>query len=212
MYVVASIPASEDVEGMIERAREIGVDFVELRLDYLPEPPGEELEGWIKRAKEAGLGVIVTVRHPSEGGVYDWGVRRFEVYERAWKAGADYCDVELKFAREMGCKLILSEHLNSLPSLEVLWGSAKKAKKFNAIYKLASFVREDEWGKMVDYFIRLRRMVNTAIMPMGEGTERLRIALGVLGSYFVYGSLGKRTAPGQVDAEVLVKVLSPLRE
>ncbi len=212
MYVVASIPANKDVKAKIEEAREVGVDFVELRLDYLPDPPGSELEEWIKSAKESGLGVIVTVRHPSEGGIYDWGVRRFEVYERAWNAGADYCDIELRFVRETECRLILSEHLDSLPPLEVLWGSARKAKRFNAVYKLASFVREDEWGKMVDYFIRLRRMVSTAIMPMGDGTERLRIALGVLGSYFVYGSLGEKTAPGQVDAKTLVKILSTLRE
>ncbi len=212
MYVVASIPANENVRELIEKAKEVGVDFVELRLDYLPEPPGSEMEEWISYAKEAGLGVIVTVRHPTEGGVYDWGVRRFDVYERAWRAGADYCDVELRFAREMKCKLILSEHLRKLPPLEVLWGSAKKAKKYNAVYKLASFVSEDEWGKMVDYFVRLRRMVDVAMMPMGEGTERLRIALGVLGSYFVYGSITKPTAPGQVEVSKLVKVLSALRE
>lgn len=168
-------------------------------------PPFLEM---IELARNYGLDVIVTVRDPEEGGVWSppW---RGEAYEMASEAGA-VCDVEVKKFKELPCdRAILSVHYFRKPPRE---GEVRKLSQ-RALeagawaFKVATVVTD-----FPSYFLLFSESVHprTAFMPMGEGTEALRLASALLGSFLNYGSVGEATAPGQVSVRQLTKALSAL--
>ena len=207
MWAVAAIPFKDPKEVMekVMKAKELGADAVELRLDYWLRsdlPPFEEIA---MKAKEFGLEVIVTVRNPAEGGewVPPW---REEAYKRANEMGL-ICDVEAKILKEPPCeRTIASVHyFEDFPApgdIRVLSEMVKDAWAF----KLAVMIKPSEFP---EFLKRVQEIVHErkAFMPMGRETERLRLACAVMGSFLNYGSLGEATAPGQVPLHVLVKAL-----
>ena len=211
MYAVGAIPftGAAEAKRLIIKASAMGADFVELRLDYWQKeelPPFEEAA---KLAKQYGLDVIVTVRHPKEGGVWSppW---RDEAYERADEMGLA-CDAELRLAKGVPCKrAILSAHyFDEPPGLGEVRKLSERALEMGAwVFKIATVVNDE-----LRYFAIMTESAHprTAFMPMGEGTERLRLASAVLGSFLNYGSVGKPTAPGQVSLSALSGVLRSLQ-
>ncbi len=210
MLSVAAIPydVESSVEERILRAASIGADLVELRLDYwkgdLP-----EFSRYVKLARTYGMDVIVTVRDPSEG-----GVRAVEWKGEALKIAKElncWCDVEARLYSRPPCgKAIASIHFFKKISPEDLESLRKLSKdKLNfAIFKVAAYVSS------LNELLELRDSVNhprRAFMPMGESTEKLRLATPLLGSYLTYGSVDRATAPGQVPLELVVKAVELAR-
>ncbi|NPA84599.1 MAG: type I 3-dehydroquinate dehydratase [Crenarchaeota archaeon] len=210
MYAVGSIPFTDprEVQNLIIKAAAAGADFVELRLDYWKEQTPPPLKGASELARGYGMGVIVTVRHPKEGGVWlpPW---RDDAYRAADELGL-VCDSELKFTDEVPCrKTILSVHyFDDQPELgEVRRMSEEALNKGAWVFKIATVAKDE-----LSYFAIMKESAHprTAFMPLGEGTERLRLASALLGSFLNYGSVGEPTAPGQVRLSELARVLSPL--
>lgn len=212
MWAVAAIPFKDPKEAFekVLEAKDLGADAVELRLDYWLEtslPPFEEIAS---KAKELGLEVIVTVRNPAEGGewVPPW---RDEAYKKADDMGL-ICDVEAKIMKKPPCKRTIASvhYFDDFPApgdIRVLSEMVKDAWAF----KLAVMISPNEFP---EFLKRVQEIVHErkAFMPMGKGTERLRLACAAMGSFLNYGSLGEATAPGQVPLKVLVKVLNAVRE
>jgi len=210
MYAVGAIPFTDEetVRDLIIKASALGADFVELRLDYWQKEEPPPLEGLVKLARTYGLGVIVTVRRPEEGGLWDppW---RDEAYRKADELGL-VCDTEVKFSNELPCeKTILSVHFfNTPPEEGEIKRLSEKAMGLGAwAFKVA--IKTGNYIDDVSYFARVRESVHprTAFMPMGERAERLRLASVALGSFLNYGSVLEPTAPGQVRLSKIVKVL-----
>jgi len=207
MYAVGAIPFTDEkaVRDLIIKASALGADFVELRLDYWRKEESPPLERVAKVAKTYGLDVIVTVRRPEEGGLWSppW---REEAYQKANELGL-VCDTEVKFSNELPCKrTILSVHFFGSPPEEgEVRRLSEKALGLGAwAFKVATVVKDE-----LSYFARVRESVHprTAFMPMGKGTERLRLASVILGSFLNYGSILEPTAPGQVRVSEIVRVL-----
>ncbi|UXD21435.1 3-dehydroquinate dehydratase [Ignicoccus pacificus DSM 13166] len=201
VFTIAAIPFKSPsfVESSIIKASALGADIVEFRLDYwqgdLP-----DFEPLVELAKTYGLSVLITVRDPSEGG------RKVPWKEEALKIANELgclCDVEARLYNTLPCKkTILSVHYFDMikdRDYEEIKELSLKARNLGAyVFKVAAVLRDlNSLLKLRDSILHPRK----AFMPMGRGTERLRLLTPLLGSMFIYGSLGDSTAPGQVPLE-----------
>ena len=213
MMAIGTIPFKDYrlVKRYIIRAASLGAHAVEFRVDYwnFEEPP--KIRQFVNLARTYGMEVIVTVRDPSEGGVS----------KKSWKdeflKEADslncICDVEAKLYNHLPCrKTILSvhyfKHMKSPDFTEVKELSKKSALLGADIFKVAAVLKTER------ELLKLKSSINhprPAFMPMGLGSERLRLITPLLGSALIYGSIGESTAPGQVsllDALTAVELAS----
>ncbi len=179
-------------------------DFFELRLDQLF-PIRDEVEKEISQLKAP---VIVTARHPGEGGANNLSsARRRDLLSR-FLPYAKYVDVELRSADSLHSLLppsdvarILSLHdFDSTPTPRSLHAKARKAKSLGAaIFKVATqtdtpaqlarlleFISEDEVGLPV------------AAMGIGSLGALSRILLAGCGSCLAYASLAEANVEGQM--------------
>ena len=179
-------------------------DFFELRLDQLF-PIRDEVEKEISQLKAP---VIVTARHPGEGGANNLsGARRRDLLSR-FLPYAKYVDVELRSADSLHSLFphsdvarILSLHdFDSTPTPRSLHAKARKAKSLGAaVFKVATrtdtpaqlarlleFISEDEVGLPV------------AAMGIGSLGALSRILLAGCGSCLAYASLADANVEGQL--------------
>lgn len=208
--VVGAIPYDNisRVRTSILRASSLGADAVELRLDYWIHDSIPPFHEEVRLAKDYGLKVIITVRDPREGGQWNppW---KWEALKLANDMNV-MCDVEARILASRNwhvpCKkTITSMHFfesiskKDLKDIEEYSSTAVNSGTY--AFKVAAKVDDINSLKMIMDSIKHPR---AAFMPMGEGTERLRLISMIMGSFLSYGALGKITAPGQVSLTSLV--------
>ena len=199
-------------------------DVVELRVDgFSPDPA--RLDALEALAADAARPLIVTVRHPAEGGLdvaLDPRTRR-ALYERFLPAAA-WIDVEVRSlrtlegvaaqARERGVRLIASFHdFEGTPGVRRLRALAERALAGGAdVFKVATTTRAPgDLARLLDLLGQETRLP-LAVMGMGPLGKVSRLALGAAGSVFSYGYLGGESqVPGQWPAARLRERLDELR-
>ncbi len=176
----------------------------ELRLDHLV-PIRDEIELEISKLRAP---LVVTARHPSEGGANNLSSARRRDLLLRFLPYAKYVDVELRSADSLHSLLpqsdvarILSLHdFDSTPTPRSLHAKARKAKSLGAaIFKVATrtdtpaqlarlleFISEDEVGLPV------------AAMGIGNLGALSRLLLAGCGSCLAYASLSASNAEGQL--------------
>jgi len=190
-----------------------GIDVLEVRLDSFPLTVIPTR--WLRP-------VIVTARHPAEGGVGNLSQsRRRELLECAlpW---ASALDVELRSAAAMssliagthqqGKTLILSHHdFAATPTLSMLKKLASKAADQGAdLFKVATLLRDHhDLQRLLDL-----QSSNTPIpivaMGMGAAGRFSRIVLAGFGTPLCYGWLGSPQVSGQWPALELRGILNQI--
>jgi 3-dehydroquinate dehydratase-1 len=184
-------------------------DLFELRLDYLA-PTENRLESEISRLHAP---LIITARHPAEGGANNLSVERRRELLWHFLPRARYVDVELRSvgafealleaARRRGVGRILSFHaFNSTPSPRSLHAKARAAKSHRAdIFKLA--VRIETPAQLVELlsFASNKHYQPLSIMGLGKFGGISRIALARSGSVLIYAALKQKRLEGQLSLE-----------
>jgi 3-dehydroquinate dehydratase-1 len=194
-------------------------DFFELRLDHLA-PVVDWLE---KKISKLRAPVIVTARHPMEGGANRLSqLQRHDLLAR-FLSRARYIDVELRstlvfrsllrLARKQNVRRIISiHHLKNTPSSSRLRAQAHAARTRAAdIFKVAT--RTDtpaQLARLIDFVAA--RDVGIAVSAMGIGRlgAASRVLLACCGSAFVYVSLRESDIEGQLSLDEL-RARLPLR-
>ena len=206
-------------------------DFFELRLDRLTDTVGQHRKS--SRARDVlselennlpGLRVplIITARHPQEGGANKLSVRQRRDLLTRFLPHADYIDVELRSASALLSLLKLAKHkkvrsiisfhnFKSTPLPPVLVAKARAAKACGAnIFKIAT--RTDtpiELTRLLEFLIRKRVNLSVAAMGIGKLGAISRILLARAGSALVYASVSTETdIEGQLSLEQLRALLS----
>jgi 3-dehydroquinate dehydratase I len=205
--IVGVIGSHDDLR--LATTMEAPPDFFEVRLDRLF-PIDQETEQLIS---QLSVPLIVTARHPSEGGANALSnARRRELLSR-FLPYAKYVDVELRFADSFHSLVppsdvarIFSLHdFDSTPTPRSLHAKARKAKSLGAaIFKVATqtntpaqlarlleFISEDEVGLPV------------AAMGIGSLGALSRILLAGCGSCLAYASLAEPSVEGQMPVPAL---------
>jgi 3-dehydroquinate dehydratase-1 len=188
-------------------------DLFELRLDHLVHIM-DEVESKLSRLRAP---LIVTARHPREGGANKLTLRRRRDLLSRFLPHAQHIDVELRsaaalkslfqLARKKNVRRIISFHdLKATPDVTRLQVKARRAKFFDAdIFKVAT--RTDtpaQLARLLDFFTR--KEVDLAVSAMGVGKLGAisRVLLAHRGSALVYGSIGAASdIEGQMSLEQL---------
>jgi len=187
-----------------------GIDVLEVRLDALP--LAVLPVHWPRP-------VIVTARHPAEGGADHLShSSRRSLLESAlpW---ASALDIELRSARSMasviagahqqGRTLILSHHdFGATPTLPTLRKLVSKAADHGAdLFKVATLLRDhNDLKRLVDLQVS-RTDVPVIAMGMGPAGRFSRVVLAGFGTPLCYGWIGSPQVSGQWPALQLRGIL-----
>jgi 3-dehydroquinate dehydratase-1 len=187
-------------------------DLFELRLDHLLSLQ-EEVEN---RITNLPVPVIITARHPAEGGANGLpGIRRHELIARFLRY-ARYVDVELRSAESFHALLnsplnrnverILSLHdFDSTPTPRSLHAKARTARSHGAaLFKVAT--RTDtgaQLARLLEFIAQDDFGIPVSLMGMGKLGNVSRLLLAACGSTMAYAALADKTVEGQLSVPEL---------
>ncbi|XP_057719134.1 bifunctional 3-dehydroquinate dehydratase/shikimate dehydrogenase, chloroplastic-like [Arachis stenosperma] len=200
------------------RAKEIGADLVEIRLDYLTNfNPRFHLQTLIKQCP---LPTIVTYRPKWEGGRYEGDEnRRQDALSLAMELGADYIDVELQVAHEFNSsihgkkpdnfKVIVSSHnFHDTPSSEAIANLIARIQSTGADIAKIVTTASDITDCARIFQITVHSQIPTIGIALGERGLLSRLLSPKFGGYLTYGALDADTvsAPGQTTVKDLLEL------
>jgi 3-dehydroquinate dehydratase-1 len=185
-------------------------DFFELRLDCLLGLE-DEVE---KKIPLLGAPLIVTARHPAEGGANNLpSARRLDLISR-FLPHAQYLDIELRSAEAWhswlnlpsakAVRRIISLHdFDSTPSPRSLHAKARAAKSHGAdIFKVATRTETAaQLARLFEFIANQEIELPVSAMGIGELGAVSRVALARCGSVLAYASLADRQVDGQLSIE-----------
>lgn len=191
-------------------------DLFELRLDVF----GAKSRGFHRGIEKLGAGIIITARHPREGGANQLSVRKRRALLLSFLPQAAWVDIEvrsvpamgavLQAAREKGVRTILSFHdFRGTPDARRLERLAHQAAILGAdLFKVAT--RTDtpaQLERLLDLFERSRRAQNVAAMGFGKLGRKSRLELARRGCPLNYAHLGVPRVAGQLSIPELRRAL-----
>lgn len=214
--------------GALARALKLkaeAVDLLELRVDGFAADTDALLGAANKLATQFPL--LLTVRHPSEGGMSQLDVRTRRRLFRQFLPLVQWADIEVRsleameeeiaLASDQGVRLVFSDHhFGRTPSLDVLRRRFERAREFlvPAAFKVAAQTRTPEDLERLFVFFNWANGLEpgrVSVMGMGEMGHLSRLLFGGCGSLLNYGYLDRAQVPGQWPAELLKARLQELR-
>jgi 3-dehydroquinate dehydratase-1 len=208
--IVGVIATASDLEMAV--AMSTPPDLFELRLDHLVLLQ-DEVE---RRIATLTAPLIITARHPAEGGANGLsGIRRRELLAR-FLGYARYVDVELRSAESFHALLnslpnrnverILSLHdFDSTPTPRSLHAKARTAKSQGAVlFKVAT--RTDtaaQLARLLEFIAQDEAGLPVSLMGMGKLGSVSRVLLASCGSAMAYAALADKTVEGQLSVPEL---------
>jgi 3-dehydroquinate dehydratase-1 len=191
-------------------------DLFELRLDAFS-PRTDAIRS---RIGKLGAGIIITARHPREGGANELSARKRRQMLLAYLPQAAWVDIEVRSASAMaavfqaarrnGVRTIISFHdLKGTPGGTRLDELAHQAATLGAdLFKVAT--RTDtpaQFARLLDFFERSRGGQNVAEMGIGKLGRKSRLELARLGCPLNYAHLGAPRVAGQLSIPELRRAL-----
>ncbi|MEI8233763.1 MAG: type I 3-dehydroquinate dehydratase [Verrucomicrobiota bacterium] len=206
------------------KLRPRAVDFLELRVDAFADAAEcARLERCLPRLRAP---LLLTVRHPLEGGAGRLGIAQRRALYRRFLPQASLVDVELRCAkalddviaaaRSQGTRIVLSHHdFHKTPSparLRALWGAAQRAGA--DVLKVAAMANGARDVAVLLDFLTARRAPVPALAVMGMGAfgKVSRLVFAQAGSVLNYGFLDRPQVAGQWPAELLKQRLAELAQ
>lgn len=203
-----------------EREYKDGNNFLELRLDYLPNPVAglAVIRKLVKSAPE--LHVLATCRHcAAQGGFSGTMSQQVSILEGAVKSGARLVDIEVE-SLERGAELpdslrasaalIVSYHnFRGTPALDPV---LRRLRRYPAdAYKIATTVCKPSDNLRVMSLLRQQEDVPLIALGMSETGVATRILGPSAGGLFTYAAPGEAagTAPGQIPAKGMRTLYRP---
>jgi len=212
--IVGVIATASDLEMAVTMSSP--PDLFELRLDHLLSLQ-EEVES---RITNLPVPVIITARHPAEGGANGLpGIRRHELIARFLRY-ARYVDVELRSAESFHALLnsplnrnverILSLHdFDSTPTPRSLHAKARTAKSLGAtLFKVAT--RTDtaaQLARLLEFVAHDDAAIAVSAMGVGKLGAVSRVLLASCGSTMAYAALADKQVEGQLSVPQLQESL-----
>lgn len=217
--VLPGVEALQDFLSATSDQRSQLCDVVELRLDQLGMAP----ETLLAETASLETPLLVTARHPAEGGVGHLSAPERLALLRPFLGRASLVDVELRSLMDMreaireaqscGTGVVASFHdFERTPALDVLEGAAAMAESMSLdAVKVATFLNTTDDLVTLLKFVSAPRRIRVCAMGMGELGAVSRLVLAKCGSVLNYGYLGGvGNAPGQWPAFRLKAVLADL--
>jgi len=195
------------------------VDFLEWRLDCLETP--DHFEPARFRFPHLPAPLLLTIRHPLEGGQHHWpDAARMVAFTRLLPYVAAI-DLELRSTRTLRpviaaaanahCPLIISCHdFTRTPALSTLQRKIRAARMLQpALIKIACTLQQPADLLRLTH-LQLRCPHPLALMGMGQLGRASRLILAGLGSRLNYAHLGAPQVPGQWHVTDFARTLHDL--
>ena len=209
--VVGVIASRADLNCAMRMSR--SPDVFEVRLDSL----ARDVRKWENKLPRLRAPLIVTARHPHEGGSNKLSLRERRDRLTRCLPYATYIDVELRSAFSLRALLELADqkkirriisfhNFKSTPPVRILLAKARAAKKHGAnIFKVAT--RTDtpvQLARLLSFITNKNIDIPVSAMGIGKLGAISRVLLARAGSAFVYASISTRTnIEGQLSLEQL---------
>jgi len=187
-------------------------DLFELRLDQL----ARDLDKVEKKLPKLRAPLIMTARHPREGGANQLSTQQRRNLLSRFLPRARYIDVELRSvnalrplvqaARRKNVGRIVSFHnLKATPDSRILRTKARVAKAHGAnIFKLATRTdKPAQLARLFDFMTKKDVDLAVSIMGIGRLGAISRVLLAHYGSALIYASIGQSRIAGQISLEQL---------
>ena len=187
-------------------------DLFELRLDQL----ARDLDKVEKKLPKLRAPLIMTARHPREGGANQLSTQQRRNLLSRFLPRARYIDVELRSvnalrpllqaARRQNVGRIVSFHnLKATPDSRILRSKARAAKAHGAnIFKLATRTdKPAQLARLFDFMAKKDVDLAVSIMGIGRLGAISRVLLAHYGSTLIYTSIGQSRIEGQISLEQL---------
>ncbi|MCX6966666.1 MAG: type I 3-dehydroquinate dehydratase [Verrucomicrobia bacterium] len=212
--VVGTIPSPGALAAALKLPRK-AVDFLEVRVDAFA--GSQRLEALEKSLPLLKAPLILTVRHPLEGGAAPLSLARRRALFKRFLPYASFVDVELRSAaglraiteeaRLRGLGVLFSHHdFQKTPSLARLGALRRAAALAGAdVFKVAAVTHTArDLATLLDFLSAHSPAAPLlAVMGMGKFGKVSRVALGKAGSVLNYGYLDKPQVSGQWAVAVL---------
>jgi len=202
--IVAVIASAADLRRAV-RLRH-APDLFELRLDALC----EIIDQVFSTVPKLRAPLIITARHPVEGGLNQLGATKRRDVLLKFLSVAAFVDVELRSiaplqsvldaAHDLQVRRILSVHdLRGTPGLSRLERLAATARQNRAdIFKVATRADDNHQAmRLLDFFRVTKQLMPVSAMSIGQNARELRLVLAREGSALNYTHLGIAHADGQ---------------
>ncbi|HYJ04576.1 MAG TPA: type I 3-dehydroquinate dehydratase [Chthoniobacterales bacterium] len=191
-------------------------DLFELRLDAF----GAGAGAIRSRVEKLGAGIILTARHPREGGASQLSSRKRREFLLTFLPAAAWVDIELRSAgplaavfqaaRKGSVRTILSFHdFRGTPSATRLEELARQAESLGPdIIKIAT--RTDtmaQLDRLLEFFERQRPAGRVVAMGIGKLGRKSRLELARRGCALNYAHLGAPRIAGQLSIPELRRAL-----
>jgi 3-dehydroquinate dehydratase-1 len=193
----------------LDRAKRLRIppDFFELRLDALAGSLGKVTSN----VSYLRAPIILTARHPEEGGLGSLTLRNREALLRRFLDFATLVDLEVRCIRQMArlllelrrrkiALLLSSHHLDTTPTVSELHRLTKRAAVFRpAIFKLATRIDErTQLERLATYLSEATRYpFPIAVMGVGRLGFLSRRQFDRTGSALTYATLDRANIEGQ---------------
>jgi 3-dehydroquinate dehydratase I len=193
-------------------------DFFELRLDSL-----FEIKNLQQKAAQLKRPLVITARHPAEGGENDLPARTRRDLLLTFLPAARYVDIELRSAatcrsvmdraRQRGVGTIISFHdFGNTPSVGSLRAKTTRARGLGAaVFKVAT--RTDtpaQLGRLLQFMGTARPRLAISAMGIGKLGAVSRLLLAQSGSVLAYCSLRGSRIPGQLSFDQLRRAIQEM--
>ncbi|WP_433216819.1 type I 3-dehydroquinate dehydratase [Dactylosporangium sp. CS-047395] len=216
--LVAVSFGDEDAAGHAARARALGVDLAELRIDWHRSADPADVLAAIAPFRAAGLPTLATIRAKAEGGYWSGDdTARLALFE-AVLPEVDAVDVELSSAeilpgvvaaaRAADRPVIVSYHdFEKTPNDDRLAATAEAARAAGAdLVKISTMAHDPgDLKRLAGLLLRYDSMI---VIAMGHEGAASRVFFPLLGSRITYSAMGGRPAPGQLPFEETARLLT----
>ncbi|MEV8512809.1 type I 3-dehydroquinate dehydratase [Dactylosporangium sp. NPDC051484] len=215
--LVAVSFGDDDAEGDAARARALGVDLAELRIDWYGSTDPDYVLRAVAPFRAAGLPTLATIRSKAEGGHWPGDdARRLALFE-AVLPEVDAVDVELSSAAILpgvvaaahaaDRLVIVSYHdFDATPDEAALRATVEAAVAAGADFVKISTMAlgPGDLRVLAGLLVRYDSMI---VIGMGAEGAGSRVFFPLLGSRITYSAIGGRPAPGQLPFAETVRLL-----
>ncbi len=218
--VVATVTSPSDLAFLATKSASPLIDVFEFRLDNLADHWGEAEKVAGKLAKP----VLITARHPDEGGHHQLSENQRLELLRRFLPVASLLDIEVRTLRESSFALnVIQEAAAGEVSVIASFHDFEKTPAESDLRETVQIARESgaQVAKIAVYLDEMEKLFDLATltsdtyfpvssMGMGPLGKLSRLVLAKAGSVLNYGYLQEPNAPGQWSAEALKKLINEL--
>lgn len=223
----------QDILAQARMIRDYPCDLAEWRADWYQEVGDRKaLAGILNQLRDClgDLPLLFTFRTAAEGGKREisWPDYRELLTETAGLRLVDLIDVEAFFDKDgsrsliddlhrLDCPVIASYHdFSATPDNEDMFDRLQKMEKMDAdILKLAVMPSDRrDVLRLMDVTLKASALLSRPLVTMSMGKEGLisRMSGEIFGSSITFGCAGRASAPGQIDAYDLEKILNLMHQ